>query len=233
MSDLGKQWDPVWETIFTQQAWGKYPSEALIRFIAQNYYSVVQREAIRILELGCGPGANLWFLARESFAFTGIDGSASAIDQATARLDGEVPGWRGRGELHVGDISSLPFPDETFDAVIDHESVYCNEFSVSKEIYSEAQRVTKAGGGLFVRTFATGSWGDGTGESVGPKAWLCSEGPLAGKGFARFTSLEDIPSLLTGYSGVVVELLSWSLNGQRNSVKEWIVTAWKPSKSLE
>jgi len=233
MFERGKQWDPVWDTIFSERSWGKYPSESLIRFVAQNYFSVAERSAVRILELGCGPGANLWFLAREQFAFAGIDGSASAIDQAARRLDAEVPGWRSHGYLHVGEISSLPFRDGIFDAVIDHECVYCNEFSVSQQIYSEALRVTRPGGGLFVRTFATGSWGDGTGQEIGPQAWLCSEGPLAGTGFARFTSFEDIPILLDGYCRINIELLSWSQNGQRDSVEEWIITAWKPLESVE
>lgn len=32
-------WDPVWESIFTNQAWGRYPGEDLIRFVAKNFYA--------------------------------------------------------------------------------------------------------------------------------------------------------------------------------------------------
>jgi len=86
---------------------------------------------------------------------------------------------------------------------------------------------------LFIRTFSTGSWGDGTGECVGHNAWHCSEGPLAGKGFARFTSLEEIPDLLSGYEDMGIELLSWTMNVRRNAVKEWIITAVKSVESFE
>ena len=56
-----------WENIFLQKEWGKYPSIALVRFIASNYYDAQDRNEIKILEIGCGTGANLWYLAREGF----------------------------------------------------------------------------------------------------------------------------------------------------------------------
>jgi SAM-dependent methyltransferase len=179
-------WDSVWEGVFSRQAWGRYPGEDLIRFVARNFYSHAQRADVRILEVGCGPGANLWFLAREGFAFAGIDGSAAAITQAQQRLDAEVPGWRDRGSLDVGDIVNLPFPSGHFDAVIDNECVYCNDFESSVRIYNEMARVTKSGGKLFARTFAAGSWVDGEGELIGRNYWRCSAGPLARKRVLAF-----------------------------------------------
>jgi hypothetical protein len=58
-------WDPVWENIFSSIPWGKYPPEELIRFVARNFYAALQRNRIKLLEMGCGPGANLWYMARE------------------------------------------------------------------------------------------------------------------------------------------------------------------------
>ena len=68
-------WDKGWDKIFSTQEWGKYPGEELIRFIARNFYAAPNRKDIRILEVGCGTGANLWFLAKEGFNAFGIDGS--------------------------------------------------------------------------------------------------------------------------------------------------------------
>ena len=104
-------WDPVWENVFRSQAWGKYPGEDLIRFVARNFYGVPDRSAIRLLEVGCGPGANLWFMAREGFTVYGIDGSQTAIDQARARLDAECPGWK--GQLWCGDMGKIPAKTDT------------------------------------------------------------------------------------------------------------------------
>ena len=62
-----------WEEIFKTQGWGKYPPEELIRFIARKYSHEPNRKSIKILEIGCGPGANIWYLAREGFTVYGID----------------------------------------------------------------------------------------------------------------------------------------------------------------
>jgi len=213
--------DPVWEEVFRTQAWGKHPGEDLIRFVARNFYQAQDRGAIRILEAGCGPGANLWYIAREGFAAYGVDGSATAIARAGARLDAECPGWK--GELKVGDITQLPFEDNFFDAVIDNEAVYANSFDNSVKIYGELARVCKPGGKLFSRTFATGCWGDGTGQQVGHNAWVVAEGPLLHKGYSRFTELSELPDLIKGFEIKEVELLTRTMEDRRHEVREWLI----------
>ena len=88
-------WDPVWETVFTTQAWGKYPGEDLIRFVARNFYKAPNRINVELLEVGFGTGANLWFIAREGFTVHGVEGSPSALNMAIERLNREVPDWNG------------------------------------------------------------------------------------------------------------------------------------------
>ena len=218
-------WDPVWEDVFSQYAWGKYPGEELIRFVARNFYRAPDRRQVRLLEVGCGPGANLWFMAREGFSVYGNDGSATAIAQARTRLDSECPGWF--GELLTGDIATIPFGDCFFDAVIDNEVVYCNSFEQSRDIYREMARVTRPGGLLFCRTFASGSWGDGTGENVGHNAWLTAEGPQHNKGYSRFTELGELEQLMAGFQLDTIELLTCTMGGRRHENREWIVTGSK------
>lgn len=219
--------DPAWEAVFRHGNWGRYPGEDLIRFVARNFFGHRPRRDIHVLELGPGPGANLWFLAREGFTVYGVEGAPSAVEQARARLDDECPGWQ--GDVLVGDFAELPFEDGRFDAVIDNEAVYCNDFATSCAIYAGARRVLKPGGRLFVRTFATGSWGDGTGEAAGRRAWRPTEGPMAGKGFSRFTALDDLDELLAGYCIDSVEQLSRSAEGRRHHIVEWVVAATRPA----
>jgi SAM-dependent methyltransferase len=221
-------WDPVWEQVFTSQAWGKYPGEDLIRFVARNFYRRDDRHAVQILEVGSGTGTNLWFVAREGFAAFGVEGSASAAQLARQRLDSECPGWDAPprlGRIHVGDIQQLPAADGAFDAVIDHEAVYCNDYEASRRIYAEMYRVTRPAGRLFVRTFATGSWGDGIGRQVGPRAYVADAGPLAGKGYSRFTAREELAELLGPWTIVEVNLITRTLEAGRHQLSEWIVDA--------
>jgi len=183
-------WDKIWERVFQNQEWGKYPNEELIRFIAKNFYKAKDRKRIKILEIGCGPGANLWYLAREGFCVYGIDGSITAIKKAKNRLNGEVKDWS--GDLIVGDITTIPFNDQFFDAVVDVECLYCNSIEDLDEILNEINRVLKPKGMFFSLTFAKGCWGDETGKKIGYNAYYVSEGPMKGKGYTRFTSREDI-----------------------------------------
>ena len=79
----------IWEDIFQNNEWGKYPSLAVVRFVARNFYKVPNRKDIRILELGCGTGANLWYCAREGFSVIGLDGSKTAINRMIDRFEKE------------------------------------------------------------------------------------------------------------------------------------------------
>ena len=223
-------WDPVWEEIFKIQSWGRYPGEDVIRFVARNFFASPDRASIRFLEVGFGTGTNLWFLAREGFSANGIEGSTGAEAIARERLDKECLGWSvapRNGELLVGDMMKLHWPDATFDALIDSEAVYCNDFEESCRIYREMHRVTKPGGKLFVRTFATGCWGDGIGTAVGIRRYIADAGPMAGKGPSRFTAEDELAELLGPWKINEVNLITRSLDAQRHVIREWVVEAEK------
>lgn len=214
----------VWENIFLSQEWGRYPAEPLIRFIARNFYKL-DRPSVRILEVGCGPGANLWYLAREGFSFLGIDISQAAINQACTRLDAEVPGWRQRGSLERSDITTCDFGDQVFDAVIDNECIYCIPFAQARQIYSKLQIALKPGGKLFSRTFTTETWGYRSGVKIDEQTFLCDQGPMAGKGASRFTSEDELQSLFQGYSQLQAEKQTYTLLSGKKLVAEWIIEA--------
>jgi 2-polyprenyl-3-methyl-5-hydroxy-6-metoxy-1,4-benzoquinol methylase len=88
--NINSTWPAVWEQIFASRPWGKYPPEHAVRFVDRNFYRIPDRANTRLLEIGCGPGANIWFMAREGFGVSGIDGSRTAIKLAGERLAVEV-----------------------------------------------------------------------------------------------------------------------------------------------
>ncbi|GMM09235.1 hypothetical protein I12399_14020 [Campylobacter coli] len=118
-----------WENIFSNKEWGKYPSENLIRFIARNFYNVKNRNEIRILELGLGTGANLWFYAREGFRVSGIEWSKTGVERFQKRLDDENLSSQ-IDKIKIGDYEQKldEFKDESFNAWIDSYSLAYNDF---------------------------------------------------------------------------------------------------------
>jgi len=70
----------------------------------------------RILEIGCGSGDGVLFLAREfpTARVRGVDASAEAIREAVARI-GLDP--EGRVAFKQGSPRRLPYPDDFFDLV--------------------------------------------------------------------------------------------------------------------
>jgi len=220
-------WDRGWDELFSKQAWGRYPPEELVRFVARNYYRAPNRAEIKILEIGCGPGANLWYLAREGFCAYGLDGSRVALSQAARYL--ESAGVTAR--LSQGDATALPYPSGSFDCVLDIECIYANALPDTRRIIGEVHRVLAPGGKFFSKTFMTGTYGDGNGSRVGdePHTYTAIErGALHGEyGLIRFTAEEEIQDLYGAFSRVEYDYLIRSDKNRGHEVREWLIVCEK------
>jgi ubiquinone/menaquinone biosynthesis C-methylase UbiE len=95
----------------------RYPNEELCRFVARNFWSASpsHRKRVRVLDVGCGWGANLWMLAHEGFETWGIDLSRNALRHSVTRLTD----FGLRARLAVADMGRMPFRDASFDVVVD------------------------------------------------------------------------------------------------------------------
>ena len=105
------------------EAQRRFPNEEFCRFMGRNFFHVPLRERkeIKILETGCGSGANLWSLAKEGFDTYGIDISKEAIELSKKMLSS----YNTTASLEVQNMANLNFPNDFFDAVIDVFSSYC------------------------------------------------------------------------------------------------------------
>ena len=163
-------------------------------------------------------------MAREGFAVSAIDGSSVAI----ARLRERLASDRLQVDAVVGDIGKLPWPDETFDAVVDNAVVYCNPFAACRRIVREVERVLKPGGRFLSANFTDRTWGYGRGRLVEPGGFdEITEGPLAGKGFALLFGRAQIDELYAGFVERNVERLAWTLQSEQQLVELWVVTCQK------
>lgn len=218
-------WDPVWESIFRSRSWGRYPQESLVRFMARTFSEVGDRSTVRVLEVGCGPGSGAsWLVAREGFRLSGIDGSPTAIERSRARFLAEGLS----GEFVQGDVSALPWPHDSFDAVLDLGCLTCNTQAEASVIIGEVRRVLKPGGAHFSMTPKAGCWGDERGTRL-DRTTLANaiEGPFANMGKVRFATEESLRALYAGFRDLTLEYEIRSAENGRREISHWIVTCRK------
>ncbi|MBQ26673.1 MAG: methyltransferase type 11 [Nitrospiraceae bacterium] len=218
-----------WEKMFASRPWGRYPPEELIRFVSRTFGEVPDRDAISFLEVGCGPGANIWYLSREGYRVAGIDGSQTAISQARHRLQSEMLLHDAPAvDLQQGDFTSLPWADGIFDAVVDIEAVYANEMSVIVSCIAEIHRVLKRGGVFFGKMFGIQTAGHGTGRMIEENTYVDpSVGPCAGFGISHFFSEDELQKLFSNFSRLSFDWVHRTDHGRTVEVFEWLLTATK------
>ena len=107
------------------------------------------RRARRLLEIGCGVGAQTDILLRRhpELHITGLDASPTNLARAAAHLK-SLPWARGRWELARGDAAKLAFGAESFDSaflcwILEH-------VADPMQVLSEARRVLRPGSPIVV-----------------------------------------------------------------------------------
>jgi SAM-dependent methyltransferase len=219
-------WDPAWETIFKSRAWGTYPSEHVVRFVARHFGAVPDRAAVTLLDLGTGAGgACAWYMAREGFSVAAIEASPTGMDLARQRFAAE----RVSVDARLGDIITLPWSDATFDGVVDNACLCCNAFANCRRIVPEVFRVLKPGGRFLSANFTDRCSGYGRGREVEPGGFTSrtGSGPLAGDYFTLFMGRAQVDELYGIFDEVVVDLSSFTSGGGSDRVELWLVTCSK------
>lgn len=218
-----------WEKIFSDRAWGRYPPEELVRFIARRFGSTEDKSKIRVLEIGCGPGPNIWFLVREGYHVCGIDGSFTAIEKAKKRLADEGLSFEKTVvDLRVGNFVNFPWPDNYFDAIVDIEALYANSTHDIRTVLKEVLRTLKKGGFFFGKMFGEATTGSDTGTLLEKGTRSHPEiGPCAGNEIAHFFSREEFDDLFSNFEEFSVDYcLRTDAQGQTH-IFEWLITAGK------
>lgn len=134
------------------------------RACIQLYHHVASQTVIRgkdVLEVSCGHGGGASWITRtmQPASYTGVDLNPSGISFCKHRHQG-VPGLTFR----QGDAQSLPFPDASFDVVINVEASHC--YPDFPGFLKEVARVLKPGGHFVYADFRFSDGFDAWNEAI-------------------------------------------------------------------
>jgi len=111
-----------------------------------------------VLDVGCGTGENILFLAEQGFVATGIDGAPTAIEKARAKAKGRALEVR----FELADALDLSVPGGQFDTVIDSGLFHVFADEERPRFRDSLGRVLRSGGTYFLMCFSDqepGDWG--------------------------------------------------------------------------
>jgi ubiquinone/menaquinone biosynthesis C-methylase UbiE len=145
-----KQWDEraeFWNQN-SEEMWERGSRKTIIPFFAKHV-----PKGSKVADLGCGDGYGAWKLGQSGYRVVGVDLSPEMIEKAKAR------GEREHVAFIQGDLTSLPFADETFQGAMAINSLEWTEDPL--KALNEMRRVVKKGHFLCVGLL---------GPTAGPRA---------------------------------------------------------------
>ncbi|OYU75575.1 MAG: hypothetical protein CFE32_13780 [Alphaproteobacteria bacterium PA3] len=190
---MNASFDTTWESQVYAQARqvNRYPFSDLVSLVMRSHGARLRAgERLRALELGCGTGNNLAFLAAEGFDAVGIEGSPTACQLARGYL--EAQGLQ--AQVLQGDFTKLPFEAGQFDLVVDRAAVYCNRKAAIRQTVAEVHRCLVPGGRFISFVFGREHGGGPVGATeLEPGTWTdFPSGAFAGTGTVHLFTADEV-----------------------------------------
>lgn len=212
---MKEKWDSAYSSGMTM--W--HPSECIIRFMARHFkkqtgvdeYRII-RPAARVLDIGCGNGANVLFFRKLGYEAHGMDISRVAVDLGNILLS-----KNGFEETLVcGDMEGLSFPEGYFDIVVSHAALDHIYYAKYLNVLEHMKKMLKKGGFVFITLRSTESfeYERQTAAEVEPRTLITGEDKALDSPFENphekgipqhFFTIEEIKQSLAGFNIVDLE----------------------------
>ncbi len=202
----------TWEELHQQEAhrWRR-PFDRVVKFT-----DVLRRHgAGRVLDVGCGAGRHVVFLARQGFQAYGVDNSPTGLTHARAWVEREGL----EAEFRRSEMTVLPYRDGFFDGVVCVFTVYHGTLAEVRKAVSEIRRVLRPGGAALIMFKAPESHRFGQGRQVEPNTFIHDHGPDAGV-LHHYSDREEVAGLLAGFA---VQRVTYMEQGPQDQLHAWWV----------
>ena len=165
------------------------PNKGVVQFISR----LNKEKSKRILDLGCGDGRHLIFLAEQDYDPVGVDNALWGLYRAKE--------WAEKESLHIklvyADICFLPLKDESFDEIISTQVIHHQRTSKIEKTIRDVKRLLRPNGKFYftVPKYPPGNWKNGKYTEIEPHTFVPLEGFEKGVPHHLFTEDELIRML--------------------------------------
>lgn len=173
----------------------------------------------RVLEIGCGAGANIPFFLKFDCDYHAIEGSPVIVE----KLRGQFPACAAK--LHVGDFTET-LPEGPFDIIVDRGAVTHNHEAAIRRCLATIHRCLVPGGRYFgVDWFSTADtgWQGGVEAEDRHTRTDLTQGPMRNLGRCHFSDRAHLEDLLSAFT---VELLEHAEHKQFVPASDYTVALW-------
>ena len=174
-----------------------------------------KRKVKKVLDLGCGAGRHVVYIALQTFEAYGVDLSETGLKKTKERLREkslEAP-------LVKCDMKSLPFISSCFDAAICLNTIYHQRLAEVQQTILEVYRILKKGGLFLVNFHSKRSHRYGYGVKVEEDTFMDQEGPEKGV-FHHFVDETELKQLFQNFT-----MIEKRLNEEK--VKDYLRSRWE------
>lgn len=203
----------------------KYPVDDVVRFVFTHFpRDLKKRSRFKILDLGCGAGANTVFLAKEGFQTYATDISENGLNVTEKRLKEQNL----KADLKTASMESQPFADNFFDGAISFGVLYYNTGKIYKKAVDELYRILKTGGKALVFTRTTDDYRFGKGKEISKNTYILNTEDTIEKGMVNyFLERKDIDEIFKKFKEIVVEKAETTFCNSTKKNSNWIIQVKK------
>lgn len=184
--------DSTWEKIYKKGQLLKIDPDDEIENIEKIFRS---NGVNRVLDLGCGGGRHLIYLARKGFDLYGLDSSPTGLAFTLDCLADE----KLVAHLTLCDMKKLPYDDNYFDAIISVQVIHHNMVSGVINTIKEISRVLAGNGIIWITIPVSKNEPSKDQKEVEPGTYIPLDGIEKGLPHHYFSE-DEIPDLFSEYS---------------------------------
>lgn len=210
---------PTWDELFQQEEFRwQEPYPRVVDFARL----LKARSSRRVLDLGCGTGRHLIYLAQEGCEAFGIDISPTGLEHARRWLQEE----KLSAGLVQADMAAIPYADGFFDGAISIHVIYHGTLQHMRAAICEILRVLKPSGLALLTFQSRRGYRYGRGTELEPHTFIPDTGIDASVPH-HFSDREELEDLLQSFAILNIRLAE-EVSPRGHLSSHWEVLAAKP-----